>query len=303
MRPNSDEVFWQRLKLKIEAQNSWLSRNNEKLNRYLDYISLQQTRRLFRIELICSVILLGIIVNLLSEGLFIYFTGQSVDFVIRNNNGITIIIISLLLSIPFVGIIMWIQKKYAPSKRTLILNVDFQECTNYMFDNIDQNIHRYIISGDFNTWSCYANKFLKLFDNEIRTQLDIRAKAKIKELDRGETIHHTVLIDDFEWKFPEKWVTYDISSISDWGVICHLKVNIHPQVLLSVVEERNPTVRDIIINFIFDIGNPEHSRADDFINEAYWSSFQWLPRGVSLCIEEAFHPLIDSINPVKIKEG
>lgn len=280
---------------KDQARIQWQERNQKYVGYYIDYISRLQSRRILHYELIFSVIGLGLIVNLLSSTLF-----EMAKSLIDKNWSLLFLQLCLILGMTVGAYAFGLlfdkrMKKYDPTPRSLYLPITLVDCSNYRDEETYDHIYDYLNSKKMNEFKEYSQRFFKSLENWYSHLFHPIAPRMISE---------NFECEDFDVSrfFPTTIRSYDITELTTSGLELFFEVILRPHIIYSFGKEKESHVRGIDIDLKVDISNPMDPNADDLIKELYWRRLGRIPESVSIAIERAFYPLIDEINPSKIRE-
>ena len=295
MDEKEQEDLYDRTRHKDQASVLWRERNQEYLGYYVDYISRLQSRRILHYELIFSVVGLGLIVNLASS----VISEIPKSFSNQNWSLLTTQVCLILGMIAVAYVIGRLfdkrMKEYDPNPRSLYLPITLVDCSNYRAEETYDHIYNYLNSKKMIEFKEYSQRFFRTLENWYSHLFHPIVPQMISEDYEYDDI-------DFTKVFPITKRAYDITELTTSGLDLTLEVILRPQIIYSLGDGNQPHVRGIDIDLKVDVGNPMDPKADDLITELYWRKLGRIPEFVSIAIEKAFYPLIDEINPVKIRE-
>jgi hypothetical protein len=289
------EDFYDRNRRKDQASVQWRERNQEYLGYYVDYISRLQSRRILHYELIFSVVSLGLIVNLASSVILeIQKSFHNQNWSLLESSTLELLI---MIAIGYVIVLLFDKrmKEYDPNPRSLYLPITLIDCSNYRDEETYDHIYNYLNSKKMTEFKEYSQRFFRTLENWYSHLFHPIVPQMISEYFEYDDI-------DFNKVFPITKRAYDITELTTSGIKLTLEVILRPQIIYSFGEGKQPHIRGIDIDLKVDVGNPMDSQADDLIIELYWRRLGRIPEYVSIAIERAFYPLIDEINPAKIRE-
>lgn len=290
---NEDSDFDKTIKKEREASFRWREKNEKYLNDYLDYLSTIQNWSKSRYELLLIIIGIGFIINLSSSIMLQLMIDTKI---IGSNSYLISSIILVCLTIIIIYSYTSYMKRYMPSKRSFIFGVTLDELAQARDKKQWEYILKYIDGKKMLEFKEFGKRFFENLEFYMRNTFDPgKLENKSEEL-----------VKDNLFKSDETFVgyrrKYSIINLSTRNIISYFEVSLEPSVTYSYGEGKQTHVKDIFINFTIDVEDNSNPYADDFIKELYWMKLGGLLDDTAICIERAFYPLIDEINPSKIIE-
>jgi len=290
------EDFAERGRRKEKARDAWRENNKQFLEIYENYLqSIQRTRTQYS-EFVLSALVLGVIVNIASSLIY-----DLPSLLISENWSIFSIKLFLLFIIFMIAYGLSASfyermKQYDPPPRSMILPINFEEdMPNFIDKDTYELITAYIKSEKMIEFEEFSQRFFKTLQHWLPYAFNPHTPPMIKETKEYDDL-------DIEKIFPTTSQTYDLTSLTHEKTSVQMEVRITPRIIFSFGNGRQPNIRDINVDLKLDINELFNPKAVQIIKEIYWFRLGHIPQYASLAIEHSFFPLIDEINPAKIRE-